>query len=132
MDKRLQKSKRLLRVQEQLHRMTEWKIASLQRQAAELEQAREAIIQTFNGDDALHGLFVEAASRRLQSLAGEASQVQQEQERQARIAFDQAMQVKRTERMIGTLAAERRREVEKKDLLVLLDGMASKSDASLP
>lgn len=132
MDKRLRKTRRLLRVQEQLHRITEWKIAALQRQATEVEQAREEIIKTFNGDDALHGLFVEAASRRLQSLAGQASQLQEEQDRQTKIALEQAMQVKRTERMIGTLAAERRREGEKKDLLVLLDGMASKTDASLP
>lgn len=132
MDKRLRKTKRILRVQEQLHRITEWKIVSLQRQAAELEQAREEIIKTFNENDPLHGLFVEAASRRLQSLAGQASQVRQEQDRQKDIALEQAMKVKRSERMIGTLTAERRRELEKKDLLALLDGIASKSDASLP
>lgn len=132
MDKRLNKTKRLLRVQEQLHRITEWKIAALQRQATELEQAREEIIRTFNEDDALHGLFVEAASRRLQALAGQASQVRQEQDRQKGIALEQAMQVKRTERMIGSLSAEHRRELEKKDLLVLLDGIVSKDRASLP
>ena len=132
MDKRLDKAIRLLSVQEQLHKMAEWKSAALQRQAAELQRAQATLIQTLNDDDTLHGLFVDARSRRLQALAGEEAQVKEAQEAQAKVVFDKAMQVKRTERMVTSLTAEHRRAQEKKDYLLLLDRLMSKSGASLP
>ncbi|WP_157961486.1 hypothetical protein [Microvirga flavescens] len=132
MDKRLRKTQRLLKVQEQMHRIAEWKLAGLQRQASELRDAQETLIQTLNDDDALHGLFVAPAARRLQQLAGQSSQVEAAQTAQSQIVLDKAMQVKRTERMVGTLEQEHRRNTEKKDYLSLLDRLATKRDASLP
>lgn len=132
MDKRLQKTKRLLKVQEQLHRIAEWKLADLQRQATELQSTQQTLIATLNDDQMLHGLFVEARSRRLQTLAAEEGRVKLAEVEQKRATFDRAMQVKRTERMVQTLSVEHRRAAEKKDYLVLLDSLATKSDASLP
>ncbi|RDI50405.1 hypothetical protein [Microvirga subterranea] len=132
MDKRLQKTKRLLKVQEQLHQIAEWKLASLQRQVAELQNTQHALIATLNDDQLLHGLFVEARSRRLQTLAAEEGRVKVAEAEQKKAALDHAMQVKRTERMVETLSVEYRRAVEKKDYLALLDSLATKTDASLP
>lgn len=132
MDKRLRKTTRLLKVQEQLHRIAEWKLAGLQAKAAELQNAQEALIRTLNDDDALYGLFVEARSKRLQVLAAEANVVEKAQDEQRKAAFERAMQVKRTERMVDVITTETRREVEKKEYLAILDGLATKSNASLP
>ncbi|MFC4173656.1 hypothetical protein ACFOYU_16595 [Microvirga sp. GCM10011540] len=132
MDKRLRKTERLLKVQEQLQKMAEWKLADLSRQAAELRNAQETLIQTLNDDEVLHGLFVESRARRLQTLAGEANQVDEAQEAQKKVVLERSMQVKRTERMVETFAEEHRRASEKKDYLMLLDSLASKNDASLP
>jgi hypothetical protein len=132
MDKRLRKTRRLLKVQEQLHQIAEWKLATLQRQGAELQSTQETLIATLNDDEALHGLFVEARSRRLQALAVEEGRVNAAQEEQKKAALDRAMQVKRTERMVDSLAVEHRRMTEKKDYLLLLDSLATKSGASLP
>jgi hypothetical protein len=131
-DKRLHKATRLLGVQEQLHKMAEWKAAALQRQAAELQQAQAALIEILNDDEMLHGLFVDARSRRLQSLAKEETQVKAAQSAQNKVVFEKAMQVKRTERMVETLTVEHRRAQEKKDYLLLLDRLMAKPDASLP
>ncbi|MGO4707451.1 hypothetical protein AB4072_16940 [Microvirga sp. 2MCAF38] len=132
MDKRLRKTQRILKVQEQLQKMAEWRLASLKRQAIELRNAQEDLIQTLNHDDALHGLFVESTARRLQQLAAQEGQVEQAQSEQGKVVLDRAMQVKRTERIVDTLALEHRRAGEKKDGLALLDRLATKSDASLP
>lgn len=132
MDKRLQKTKRLLKVQEQLYQIAEWELATLQRQATELRSAQETLIATLNDDEALHGLFVEARSRRLQALAVEEGRVNVAQVEQKRAALDRAMQVKRTERMVGSLSVEHRRTTEKKDYLMLLDSLTTTSGASLP
>jgi hypothetical protein len=132
MDKRLRKTVRLLNVQEQLHKMAGWKLAALQRQASELQNAQTVLIETLNSDEILHGLFVESRAQRLQALAAEETQVKLAQEVQSKIALERAMQMKRTERMVGTLTLEHRRMEEKKDYLALLDGLATKSNASLP
>jgi len=132
MDKRLRKTVRLLKVQEQLQRNAEWKLANLHAKADELQNAQQALIQTLNDDEALHGLFVESRARRLQVLAVEASNVEKALEEQRKTALERAMQVKRTERFVDTLALENRRATEKKEYLALLDNLAAKSDASLP
>jgi len=132
MDKRLKKAVRLLSVQKKLHSVAEWKFASLQRRASDLQDAQAALIETLNNDELLYGLFIEARAQRLQSLAAEAGRVKQAQEIQKQVVLERAMQAKRTERRVGLLSAEHRREVEKKEYFALLDGLATKSDASLP
>ncbi|NNC00966.1 hypothetical protein HI113_44725 [Corallococcus exiguus] len=121
-----------MKVQEQLQKSAEWKLGSLQRKAAELQDAQRVLIETLNDDEKLHGLFVEPTARRLHELAGRASLVEQEREAQTKIVLDQTMKVKRTERLVDTLAVEHRRSSEKKDYLALLDRLATKADASLP
>jgi hypothetical protein len=132
MERRLQKTRRLLKLQAQLHEIDKWKLAELQQKVAGLQEEQSALIMTLNDDETLHGLFVEARAKRLQALAAEEVQVRQAQERQTKIAFDRAMKVKRTERAVDKLIVEHRRHVEKKDYLSLLDILAAKSDASLP
>jgi hypothetical protein len=132
MEKRLQKTKRILKVQEQLHQIAEWKLVNLQRQVVELQNTQQTLIATLNDDQLLHGLFVEARSRRLQTLAAEEGRVKVAEGEQKKAALDRAMQVKRTERMVETLSIEHRRTIEKKDYLALLDSLVTKSDASLP
>lgn len=132
MNKRLRKASRLLSVQEDLHRIAEWKLARLQHQAEELRQAQESLIQALNDDEALYGLFVEARAKQLQALSGQAGKVREAQEAQEKMVLDRAIQVKRAERRVDALSIEHKRYVEKKDYLALLDNLVSKPDASLP
>ncbi|MBZ6079335.1 hypothetical protein [Microvirga puerhi] len=132
MQKRLQKTKRLLKLQQKLHEIEKWKLAGLQQRIIEVQDAQATLITTLNDDDALHGLFVEARAKRLQSLSVEEVRIKQAQEQQSKVALDKAMKVKRTERLVDRLNVEHRRHDEKKDYLSLLDVLASKTDASLP
>ena len=131
-DKRLPKAKRVLKVQEQLHEIAEWRLAGLQRRATEVREAQASLMETLNDEAPLHGLFVEPAARRLRALAVQESEVKQEQERQAQVVLDHAMSVKRTERMVATLAIDARRALEKKADLAQLDLLANRRDADLP
>jgi hypothetical protein len=132
MKQRLVKAERLLRLQQQLHDIEKWKLARLQQEAGELQEAQASLIRTLNDDEALHGLFVAARAKRLQHLASEEAHNKQLQERQSEVALDRAMKVKRIERAIERLSVEVRREVEKADYMRLLDILTAKSDASLP
>jgi hypothetical protein len=131
MNQRLKKLDRVCKVQKQLHKMAEWELVRLQRKGIELEAAQVSLIETLNDDEKLYGLFVDAAAKRLQSLAAQANQVEAERLVQASVTLDRAMQVKRTEKMVTTLKEVHRRETEKSDLLGILDSIAARSDASL-
>lgn len=122
---RLQKAERLHKVQEQLHRIAEWKLAELQRQITGLQEAQETLIQTLNNDDVLHGLFVESAARRLSNLAKDEERLRQAAKVQTRVVCDRAMQAKRIERFNEVLSVEGRRAAEKENYLQLLDALAS-------
>ncbi|WP_147707773.1 hypothetical protein [Microvirga massiliensis] len=130
MNPRLKKLDRVRKVQKQLHTMAEWELVRLQRKGAELEAAQVALIETLNDDEKLYGLFVDAAAKRLQSLAAQANQVEADRLVQAGVTLDRAMQVKRTEKMVTSLKEVHRRETEKSDLLGILDSIAARGDAS--
>ncbi|NIX78407.1 hypothetical protein [Microvirga terricola] len=126
----LEKVERLRKVQEQLHRISEWKLAVLQRQITDLQGAQVVLIEALNNEDPLHGLFVEPTARRLNNLAREEDQLRQAETAQIKVTRDRAMQAKRMERFSDALSLESQRAAEKDSLLRLLDGLASRAQAS--
>ncbi|MGO4573403.1 hypothetical protein [Microvirga sp. 2TAF3] len=126
MKQRLKKIDRLLNVQRQLHKLSEWKLADLHSRKAELEQTQVILINTLNNDENLYGLFVDATAKRLQRLAGQSSEVEAARVIQKEITFERAMQVKRTEKMASTLKEANRRELEKKTIEEIVDALISK------
>ena len=75
MSTRAQRTRRVLALQEQLHRVERWKLLDLQRRAAELDALRHELIAALNDSDALQGLFLDATARRLMSIAREADEI---------------------------------------------------------
>jgi len=132
MKQRIKKLNRVLKVQEHLHRDAERKLSALEREALELKAAQEAILQTMNDHETLHGLFVDVAAKRLQALAGQASRVDGAKAHQRAVTVEKAMQVKRTEKMLSGLKEESRRDDEKKDLVSILERITAKASASFP
>ncbi len=132
MQQRHRNMERLLKVQKQLHKMAELKLIDLHRQEAELRSAQDAIIQSMNDHDALHGLFVDVMAKRLHALAGQTSRVETAKIAQREVAVDKAMQAKRTEKVVSGLQDELRRDAEKKNLLAILDSSFARTGASFP
>jgi HPt (histidine-containing phosphotransfer) domain-containing protein len=127
---RLKKMDRIWKVHKQLHKMAEWELVRLQRKGAELEVAQAELIEALNNDKQLYGLFVDAAAKRLQSLAGQAKQVHVERLNQADVTLEKALQAKRTEKVVASLKDASRKESEKKDLLSALEAISTRGDAS--
>ncbi|WP_230533138.1 hypothetical protein [Microvirga roseola] len=126
------KVERILKVQRQLHKLSELKLVRLERAIVELRAEEAALIESLNDSDALQGLFVDARAKRLQSLAGQVSQTEATKLVQGQRTLDRAMQAKRAERMADRLEKEDRRQGEKKSLQEILDRLPAKRDASLP
>ena len=129
---RLRKIRRIQRVQEDLHRLAEWRLATLAREERVLAERQEALIASLNDEDELHGLFVEAMARRLKALAGEAERVHAAHEVQADRVLDEARRLKRAERMGDDAAAAHRRGTEKRDLQTLIETLAVRGDRGRP
>ncbi len=76
MKQRIRKINRILKVQERLKQEAELKVSLLEREAAELRTAQEAIIHSMNDHETLHGLFVDVAAKRLQALSTQEGHVE--------------------------------------------------------
>ncbi len=99
MTDRLKKIERLLALQQQLHRLAEWKLAALDRKKAELASEQESLFGALNDDEPLQGLFVEAMARRLNALARETDKVNRARECASRRLAQEGLTLKRAERM---------------------------------
>lgn len=129
---RARKAARLVKVQARLHDLAESRLAKLVREAAELRKAEEELLGTMNADAVLHGLFIDVLARRLKNLAAEIERNRAEQEAQQAKVLEEAMRLKRTERLAEDASREQQLIDEKKSFQALLDAVAVKRDASLP
>jgi hypothetical protein len=121
MSTRVQRSRRILALQEQLHRVERWKLLDLQRRAAELDALQRELIAALNDSDALQGLFLDATARRLMSIAQEADKVGREEAAQIVRVGEHAMRVACAERLSETVDRQAARASEKQALLEVID-----------
>jgi hypothetical protein len=121
MSTRPQRARRVLALQEQLHRIECWKLLALQRRTAELDAQQRELIAALNDSDALQGLFLDATARRLTSIAQEAEEVGHEERLQVVRVAENAMHVACAERLSEAVAKEAARVDEKEALLETID-----------
>lgn len=132
-DRRLERMERLVRVQEQMRRAAEIDLAATRERAAVLEADRAALLGSLGGGGFGH-LLLEAANRRLRTLAAEATELEAQAARQAETLRERGLAGKRAEAMQERLEEAHQREAERRAILDRLDGIARPRapDASLP
>jgi hypothetical protein len=121
MSTRAQRTRRVLALQEQLHRVEHWKLLDLQRRIAELDSQRRELIAALNDSDALQGLFLDATARRLMSIAREADEVGREERQQIARVGEHAVRVACAERLSEAVAGQAARADEKQALREVID-----------
>jgi len=121
MSTRAERTRRVLALQEQLHRVELWKLLALQRRAAELDALRRELIAALNDNDALQGLFLDATARRLKSIAQQADAVEREELLQTVRVREHATRVACAERLSETVDRQAARASEKRDLLDVIE-----------
>lgn len=129
---RTKKVARILKVQQDMQKLADWRLAMLRREAGELAVAQEEIVAVFNDDDRLHGILIDPMARRLRQLAAEAHRVKVETAAQEHRVLAQTRKLKQTERLLERTAQEEERARERRELEALLDAVLAKRDASLP
>ena len=121
MSGRAERTRRVLELQVQLHRVERWKLLDLRRRAGELETQRQELIAALNDSDPLWGLLLNATARRLKSIAQEADAVAREEALQAARVGERALRVACAERLSDTVDRQAAREDEKHELLEIID-----------
>ncbi len=129
---RLKKVERVLAVQEQLHRLAQWKMAALQREKAANAEGQVDLLSALNDDNELHGLFVEAMTRRLAALSREAERLERARHVMEQHLSQEGLKLKRTERMTDRVRREHQLGRDKRLFQDLLETLAKARDASLP
>jgi len=107
---------RMLAVQQQLHRIEEWRLAELRARLEELTSDQKALIAALNEDDALQGLFIDSMARRLRSLFEAASATSKDTQLQAVKLLEQASRLICAERLARSADLQDQRASEKRDL----------------
>lgn len=126
MTDRLKAMKRVLKVQDQLKRSADWRLAEAERASAEIADAQTDLWR-FMDDTVLTGAFAAAAaaqSRRLDTRGSAAAQVVETE----RLAMQEATaRQKLVAKALETLSREDAAARERKDLERLIEGFAGRS-----
>ncbi len=107
---------RIVKVQEQLHRAEEQRLAEIQQQFDQLRQDETDLIARLNADDGLAGLFMDATVNRLRSVAEQQIQVALERQAQTQAVLDTGSRLKAAEKLLGEAERDARREAEQQQL----------------
>ena len=132
MQRRLNKVERILAVRGKLHRLAEWKVATLDREKAEVAIGQSALLDALNRDEALHGLFVEAMARRLTALAREAERIDRAREVQSRRLLEEGLRLKLAERMTERVRRAHHQRLTRQGFEHLLEALLRPDGASFP
>lgn len=132
MKTRDRKIRRIVAVQEQLHRMAEWQLMESQAKERELQDRQLRLIENFNGDGNLSELVAQAASRSLRIASVEHGALTKTMEQQAALALDEARKLKHALKMADSAAGRTLRAQEKRVLEDVIERMALRSSGTGP
>jgi hypothetical protein len=131
MTARARKMQRILAVQQQLHKIAQWRLTDLHTRLEQLTADQRDLIAALNEDEALQGLFIDGMARRLQSLADAASKTAEETQVQSVRLLEQAGRLACAERTAAAADLAALRADERKGLLETIERLAdSGSQAS--
>lgn len=124
MSDRLAKARRIVAVREQMHKIAEWEQARLIREQAELERTRGELLASYDHD--LFGrLFAASVARRLAQVSRAAQTVGEAKARQEEKVRDEALALKRAERLETHAEVAARSEADKKAFQALVEASAT-------
>jgi len=132
MTDRFRAMQRILTVQNQLHRLAQWKLALLERQGDALEASQQHLLRFLDEEKSYTALFGEALMRRLRNIGEEKTKVAKAKQIQAGETLEELRRVGRMQRLVDDLGTKARQETERKELNDILEQLNHRRDASLP
>ena len=130
MQQRLKSLQRLLSVQKDLHRLAEWRLASLGRQLNALQEEQKRLITCLDDDRLFTLAYTGMIADRLHVLEGAKQRFKQERDEQTRILVQRSRRVGQIEHVTHAVAEQCRRNDEKRELDAVIDAAINSRRAS--
>lgn len=121
---------KILLLQEQLHKLSTWKLAALDQQRVALEEAQKATIEAIDRDAIMNGVLVAGATRHLRRIDRKIEEVKAEHVVQSKVALEQGARTKLAERLVDNVETKYRKQQERNDLGDLIERSIGKASAS--
>jgi hypothetical protein len=130
MKQRRQSLAKILILQEQLHKLSAWKLAALDQQRAALEEDQKTTIEAIDRDAIAQGILAAGATKRLRGIDKKIEDVKALHTAQTRVALEQGARAKLAGRLVDGVDAKYRMQQERKDLGDLIERSLGKGGAS--
>jgi hypothetical protein len=130
MRQRRKSLEKILLLQDQLHKLSAWKLAALDQQRAALEETQKETIEAIDRDAIANGILVVSATHRLRGIDKQIAVVKAQHVRQAQVALEQGARAKLAERLVEKVDAKYRKQQERSDLGDLIERSLVKGNAS--
>jgi hypothetical protein len=117
-------------LQDQLHKLSTWKLAALDQERMALEVAQKETIEAIDRDITMNGVLVAGATRHLRGIDRKIEAVKAQHIVQSRVALEQGARAKLVERLVESVESTVRKEQERSDLGDLIDRSLAKRSAS--
>jgi hypothetical protein len=117
-------------LQDQLHKLSTWKLAALDRQHLELLEAQRKAIESIDHDAMTHRMLVGSTTRWLRAIDQQIDVLKIQHAAQTRLAREQATRAKLAERMVDRADDVYRAHQERVDLSELIERSVAKASAS--
>jgi hypothetical protein len=121
---------KMLLLQDQLKRLSAWKLAALDQERAALEQAQRATIEAIDRDAISDGILVDSATRRLRNIDRRIATLKDDHLAQTQRTQEQAIRARLAERLVESVEAKFRMQQERADLGDLIERTVAKKTAS--
>lgn len=122
---------RILKVQQQLHRAEEWRLAEIEQQLQSLETGQQELIDGLNSETGLQGLYMDATVRRIKSLGDAARTAETDRAIQSGRVLETGSRLKAAERLMQRAEADARREEEESQLKEAVERLAAQAPGKI-
>ena len=123
---------RVLAVQRQMVRLSEWRLGVLQGQCAAIKEDQQRLHAFVSSEEALSPLLSAAAFARGQALLVAASEKKQRAEAQSHLTNSMRRRERLAEKLVDKLQAAAEQAAEKRSLQDVIEAFAQRGDASFP
>jgi hypothetical protein len=117
-------------LQDQLHKLSTWKLAALDQERMALEVAQKETIEAIDRDITMNGVLVAGATRHLRGIDRKIEAVKAQHIVQSRVSLEQGARAKLVERLVESVESTVRKQQERSDLGDLIDRSLAKRSAS--
>jgi hypothetical protein len=131
MTNRLRAMQRVLKVQTQMHRLAQWKLAALEQKEISLQDRQQHLLRFLDEEGAYSAFFSATLMRRLHAIDEEKAKLSILKAKQSDVTIEDARRTGLMQRMVDDLNGVAKQADDRKELRDILEQINQRRSASL-